>query len=120
MTQATYWIEVGCEVYPREGIDIETHFLAIMDALMVEPRITDPDITAELARGRIIISMAVEAATDRSALELAILCARSAIHKAGGHTPDWGAPPPSSPFAIEDGFDARVRPAPVENHAAVC
>lgn len=105
----TYWIEVGCEARSHSG-DLEDHFLEVMDALVDEPGAIDPDITAELATGRIIISMSIEAATDREALDRALVVARSAIHKAGGLTPDWGTPKDDE-FFVTDGFDARVRPA---------
>ena len=111
MTLARYWIEIGCQVRPKDA-DLETSFLRLMDALLEEPGAVDPDITAELETGSVIISMWVDAKTDRSALELALVYARSAIHKVGGYTPDWGEPPGDG-FFVAEGFDARVRPADV-------
>jgi hypothetical protein len=105
----TYWIELGCEVITRSG-HLEEHVLEVMDALMDEPRAIDPDITAELANNTVTITVGVEAATDTAALELALVIARSAVHKAGGFTPDWKETP-GADFVVRDGFDARVRPA---------
>lgn len=104
-----YWIEVGCEVRTTSG-DFESHFLAVMDALLDEPGALDPDIAAELATGKIKICMAVDAATSREALDRALLVTRSAIHQAGGFTPDWDKTSDGA-FFVTDGFDARVRPA---------
>jgi hypothetical protein len=104
-----YWIEVGCEIRTTSG-DIESHFLAVMDALLEEPGAVDPDIAAELATGKIKICMAVDAATAKEALDRALLITRSAIHQAGGFTPD-GDKSAEGAFFVTDGFDARVRPA---------
>jgi hypothetical protein len=111
MTLTRYLIEVGCRVESKAE-DLEPHFLRLMDALLEEPGAIDPDITAELATGDILISMGVDAKTDRSALELALVYARSAIHKVGGATPDWGQSKKDA-FYVTEGFDARVRPADV-------
>jgi hypothetical protein len=105
-----YWIELACRVKPGRG-DFEEHVLGLMDALMDEPGAVDPDLAVELEGGRMVISMGVDAETDRVALEQALLYARSAIHRTGGHTPDWGKSPDAEQFVIADGFDARVRPA---------
>ena len=50
-----------------------------MDALLEEPGAIDPDITAELETGSVIVSMCVDAKTDRAALDMALVYARSAI-----------------------------------------
>lgn len=107
-----YWIELACQAQPGRT-DFEEHVLGLMDALMEEPGAIDPDLAAELESGNIVICMGVDAKTDRAALEQAILYVRSAIHKAGGRTPDWGNQSRSDEFAFTDGFDARVRPADV-------
>jgi hypothetical protein len=106
----TYWVELTCEVRPVKG-DLDEHLLTLMDALMEEPGAVDADIAAELSTGKVVISMGVDAQTDRSALEKALLFARSAIHKAGAATPDWNMDPDTVEFEVIDGFDARVRPA---------
>ncbi|MGH3692562.1 MAG: hypothetical protein ACRDRX_00910 [Pseudonocardiaceae bacterium] len=111
MTSTRYLVEVGCQVQSKTE-DLEPQFLRLMDALLEEPGAIDPDITAELATGDIVISMGVDAKTDSSALELALVYARSAIHKVGGYTLDWGEPRDGA-FYVREGFDARVRPADV-------
>lgn len=104
-----YWIDLACDAVTSG--DLDEGFLTVMDALLDEPGAIDPDITAELATGRLIISLGVDAETDRDALSLALVMARSAIHKAGGYTPDWGAKGDEDELQFADGFDARVRPA---------
>ncbi len=113
MTLTRYLIEVGCRVEPMTE-DLEPHFLRLMDALLEEPGAIDPDITAGLATGDILISMGVNAETDSSALERALVYARSAIHKVGGSTPNWGQSK-KDVFYVTEGFDARVRPADVQS-----
>ncbi|MEC3974582.1 hypothetical protein [Amycolatopsis sp. H20-H5] len=103
-----YWIELGFQVKAESG-DLEEHFLSLMDALLDEPGAVDPDIAAELATGKVHVSTAVDADTDTAALERALLITRSAVHKAGGFTPDWPKPDVGD-FVVIDGFDARVRP----------
>ncbi|WP_019807162.1 hypothetical protein [Saccharomonospora halophila] len=108
---ARYWIELGCHVETGTG-DLEHHFLSVMDALLDEPGAVDPDVCAELTTGDIRVSLGVDAQTDAGALEQALLITRSAIHKAGGFTPEWEKTAESK-FFVADGFDARVRPAPL-------
>ncbi|WP_328645742.1 hypothetical protein OHS58_39250 [Amycolatopsis sp. NBC_00348] len=105
-----YYVEIGCTVRSASG-DLEDHFSEVMDALLEEPGAVDPDISAELATGNIALAMSVDAETDRDALSRALVVARSAIHKAGGFTPDWTDRPHEGKFFVTaDGFDARVRP----------
>lgn len=108
-----YWIELTCRVERGHGGGYEQHVLGLMDALMEEPGAIDPDLTVELEGDRVVISMGVDAKTDRAALEQALLYARSAIHKADGRTPDWAKGADPDEFFFTDGFDARVRPADV-------
>lgn len=106
-----YWIELGCHVETESG-DLEHHFLSVMDALLDEPGAIAPDVGAELATGNVKVSLGIESETDIRALEQALLITRSAIHKAGGFTPEWEKTAEST-FFVTDGFDARVRPAPL-------
>ncbi len=106
-----YLVEIKCCTEAKGGGGLEAHSLAVMDALLEEPGVIDPDITAELTTGIITLAMGIKAATDGKAVEHAMVAARSAIHKAGGWTPRWGEGAKKSEFEIEEGFDVRVRPA---------
>jgi hypothetical protein len=55
-------------------------------------------------------SKPIDADSDGAALEASLVRARSAIHAAEGATPGWPSVDDGQ-IVIEEGFDARVRPA---------
>ncbi|GGP39636.1 hypothetical protein [Saccharothrix coeruleofusca] len=99
-----YWVEVGCEVRPQTS-ELEEHVLAVMDALLDDPGAIDPDVTAELSTNTVRIALAVDARTDRDALDRALVITRSALRKPSDQEASNGG------LVVLDGFDARVRPA---------
>jgi hypothetical protein len=107
-----YWIELRSRVHTGTGaVDVEvleTHLEELMDVLMDEPGAIDPDLTATLTTGQVIISMAIDAESDGEALERALVIARSAVHKTGGFTPKW-TQAPEGQVGFDEGFDASVR-----------
>lgn len=109
-----YWIDLRSRV--RTGADdvdvdvLEAHLEELMDVLMDEPGAIDPDLTATLTTGQVVISMGIDAESDGQALERALVVARSAVHKTGGFTPSWGQAS-NDHVGFDEGFDASVRPA---------
>jgi hypothetical protein len=78
----------------KQPID-ETRFDALAEAVYdldeTDPDITDADLSASLADGRVTVSMTVEA-DDLPAAATKVLCAaRTAIHAIGDGTPRWEA-----------------------------
>ncbi len=84
-----YYLEVRYAVTPPEAVDDHTD--AMMDALDVEPNLTDPDIGADLRRGNVDVCTVVDAEDEAAALRLALVAIRSAAHHAGVATPGWEA-----------------------------
>ncbi|MBX6390760.1 MAG: hypothetical protein IRZ08_17520 [Frankia sp.] len=72
---------------PVEALDALTDRLA--DALYDLHDVTDPDLGAALALGRLDVSMVVEADTLEAATAKAVTATRAAIHAIGGSTPGW-------------------------------
>ncbi|SBW18967.1 hypothetical protein [Protofrankia symbiont of Coriaria ruscifolia] len=72
---------------PLDGLDAYTDLLA--DALYSLHNVTDPDLGATLSTGRIDVTMIVDADTLEEALHKSLTATRTAIHVAGGATPDW-------------------------------
>jgi hypothetical protein len=65
---------------------------AILDSIMEEffaLKAVDPDIGATLAKGLVQLAVSVDAPDLKDALHLGGGQIRTAIHAAGGHTPDW-------------------------------
>jgi hypothetical protein len=63
-----------------------------LDGIMEELcrlEVTDPWIGATLSRGEIEVTLAVEAPSFEEAVAKALTAVRTAIHAAGGGTPDW-------------------------------
>ncbi len=70
---------------------IERHLDLVMDELeTLDAR--DPSISVDLADGEVTMSVVVEAANPVDAVGLASGLLRTAIHAAGGATPDWPEP----------------------------
>lgn len=83
-----------------ESVDeLDQHTDAVMDELLALEcdDVTDADISAELVRGVVEVSIVAGADNFDAALERADACIRSAIHAAGGHTPVW------SPILVQAG-----------------
>jgi hypothetical protein len=55
----------------------------------VQPGVTDPFVGATLSSGEIEISLTVDAPSFEEAVAQALGVIRSAIHAAGGGTPNW-------------------------------
>ncbi len=68
--------------------DIEAHLDRIMEGLL-ELRAQDPGIEATLSDGSVFIHVMVGAPNPLDAINQASGFIRSAVHAAGGATPDW-------------------------------
>jgi hypothetical protein len=79
------------------GVDTDSQFDAfadrVLDALAnlehADPGLTDPDITANLTKQEMSISMRVEADTVPDARRIFAANVRTALHVAGSRTIDW-------------------------------
>ncbi|ACU40156.1 hypothetical protein [Actinosynnema mirum] len=107
-----YWIDLRCQVAPRQGSitpeALDVHLDDLMDALMDEPDAVDPDLTATLTTGEVTISLGVDAASNSEALTRAMGITHSAIHKIGAAF-GTETPPHEGELGFHENFDARVR-----------
>lgn len=73
--------------------DFENRLTILMDALLdlekADTAIADPDVAANLARGRADVQMVVEATDPAEAAVKALATLRAAIHAIGEATPGW-------------------------------
>ena len=85
-----YFMEIPIHVHGQENIDeLENQIDAVLEALLVDSAVIDPDAGGSLARGQITFTMSVEADDDLEAMSTGLVHLRSAIHATGGATPDW-------------------------------
>lgn len=83
----TYYLEVRFRVAPTDVVDEFTDDL--MEALLVEPNIEDPDLGVNLETADIDVMMLVAGSDQAEALTVGLAALRSSLHKIGGHTPGW-------------------------------
>jgi hypothetical protein len=78
--------------FDAEGLDVHTDL--VMDELMKleSDIITDSDITASLADAIVSVTTVAAAESFEEATDIAQSTIRTAIHAAGGSTPQWAAP----------------------------
>jgi hypothetical protein len=74
-----------------ESATIEAHLDAVMDELL-KLDAEDPSIEASVEEGSVAFSVVVEAPNPVEAVTTASGFLRTAIHAAGGGTPDWPSP----------------------------
>lgn len=84
-----YYLEVRFQLTPAHEVDEFSDLL--MEALLVEPNITDPDLGVNLDDALVDATMVVEAEDQAGAMSIGFAALRSACHKVGGHTPGWEA-----------------------------
>ena len=70
---------------------LETQLDCVLEALYDVEDVIDPDMTARLSTGQVMFSVGVEADDESSALCVALIAIRTAIHVAHGSTPGWEA-----------------------------
>ena len=84
--------------YGRDGTagqrhDDDARFDALADALYeldaADPAVSDADLTARLADGRVTAAMVVDAEDPADAATKALCAVRTAIHAIGDATPGW-------------------------------
>jgi hypothetical protein len=87
-----YWVKIPVQVTRYEGdlgdnIDLVVQELAKLDACSSEllDYAADSDATDDTAA----FAVTVEASSEEDALTIGKSCIRTAIHAAGGATPDW-------------------------------
>lgn len=79
------------------GTDTDEEFDAFTDRTLealgelerIDPGLTDPDITAALARRQMSISMGIEADTQADAVRIFSANVRTALHMIGCYTGGW-------------------------------
>lgn len=77
--------------------DLESHLDQVMDAMLAleNESLVDSDLSATLATGEVTLSIIGRSSEEDEslafveAITLADSALRSAIHAAGGHTPEW-------------------------------
>jgi hypothetical protein len=87
-------MEFACTDMAR---DTDGNFEAFLDAVMealveledVDKGITGADLTATITRRRASVDMAIDADTFDDAIRLYLANTRTALHAAGGGTPNW-------------------------------
>ena len=83
-----YATPVGPSPMPLEA-EVDLIMENLVGLVDTECGIKDPAISLDEANNLVTIDVTVEAVDFEAAVELASSCIRSAIHAAGGHTPDW-------------------------------
>lgn len=89
-------VALGCIV--EAGFDKPTDPDLLEEALdrvmseFLRLEVADPSIDATLTAGTVTFTVTVEAANPVEAVNQASMIVRSAIHAAGGGTPDWPGP----------------------------
>lgn len=73
---------------PNIGALLEDHLTDVMDRL-IEINATDPDIELDLTNCGVRLAILVDADDPDKAVAQASPIVRSAIHAAGGSTPEW-------------------------------
>jgi len=75
----------------RDTEHLDAHTDRVMEELLAleSDTVTDADVSAELANGIVEVSIVVSGEDFDTAAQLADVCIRTAIHAAGGSTPDW-------------------------------
>lgn len=87
-----YYVELKFdvrEVGDATPLDLEVVVDQLMDALDDVDGLTDVDMGANLSDSTIEFCVHLQAASQPDAHRAAVLAVRTAIHAAGGHTPDW-------------------------------
>lgn len=85
-------VEASFQVTAIDGLPqeaLERHVLEVQDHLLELTDVFDQTVSAELSTGIVTIDVVAPGSTEGSAIDLALSCIRSAIHGAGGCTPDW-------------------------------
>jgi hypothetical protein len=86
-------IEVQGESGPATEARLEQQLTAVMDALLdleeCNPEVHDPSVGASLAEGTAEIELTVDTESSEEAVRISRSIIRTAIHTAGGFTPDW-------------------------------
>jgi hypothetical protein len=82
---------------------LDAHLDQVMEELL-RLGAADPSINATLATGAVEVSIAVDAPTFEKAAETGLATLRTAVHAAGGATPDWPTelPPQRWGIALEE------------------
>lgn len=103
----SYYVEITCQA-SETAATLERHLDEVMDALQNEPGIEDADIGASLAEGVVDFCLHLDAEDSSDALRKAHVLVRSALHAAGGGTPDWDS---LINLILNDEAETTVRPA---------
>jgi hypothetical protein len=99
----SYYVELRYVLTDVDRDVLDQHSDAVMDALLVEPNLADPDVGVNFGTGAVDVCATVDANDEPAALGLALVAIRSALHHAGSATPGWDHRPRQ--------IASRVRPA---------
>lgn len=84
-----YYVELRYVATGLQRDALDRHSDAVMDALLVEPNLTDPDVGVNFGTGVVDVCASVDAEDEPGALRLALVAIRSALHHVGSATPGW-------------------------------
>ena len=84
-----YYVEVQFRYEGASPEQLNQLADVLMDALMVEPNLIDPDVGMNLETGTVDVCVAVEEDDQPGALQTALVAVRSAVHASGGNTAGW-------------------------------
>ncbi|MGH3569955.1 MAG: hypothetical protein ACRDRH_28880 [Pseudonocardia sp.] len=85
----SYYVELRYLVPGADRDALDRHTDAMMDALLVEPHLTDPDVGVNLGTGAVDVCASVQAEDEPAALRLALVAIRSASRHVGQATIGW-------------------------------
>jgi hypothetical protein len=75
--------------------DLSDHVGSVMDELVTlaacDDRLSDPGVSLDLSNGHVEVEIVVTGDTIGQAVDWGNDAIRTAIHAAGGFTPDWGS-----------------------------
>lgn len=79
------------DIIAESDKDVEAHLDEVMSELLALDA-EDPSIDVDLSERRVTLAVTVDAPNPLEAIDKASGFIRTAIHAAGGATPDWPAP----------------------------
>jgi hypothetical protein len=88
-SMSSYYVEIQ---YLWEGAardQLDTHADVLMEALMVEPNLIDPDVAINFETNAVDVCTLIDGDDEPDALRRALIAVRSAVHSIGVCTPDW-------------------------------
>jgi len=85
----SYYVELRYIAPETERDDLDRHSDAVMEALLVEPNLTEPDVGVNLGTGAVDVCATVQADDEPTALRVALVAIRSVVRHVSAATPRW-------------------------------